>query len=101
MKRLAAVAAAACLAATIVFASMPLAQASGPTILGAGSTWSQIAIDQWRSDVTRYGLSVNYQGVGSTQGRALFAGGTIDFGVSEIPYQQDDPRPNRPYAYLP
>jgi len=77
------------------------ASASGPTILGAGSTWSQIAISQWQSDVNRIGLSVNYQGVGSTQGRALFAGGTIDFGVSEIPYQKEDAYPNRTFSYLP
>src|SRR5205814_1778813 len=36
---------------------------SSPTIYGAGSTWSQIALDQWRVDVARtLGLSVNYQG---------------------------------------
>ena len=34
------------------------------SIDGAGSTWSQIAVDQWRADVARQGLSINYQGVG-------------------------------------
>jgi len=77
------------------------ASASGPTILGAGSTWSEIAIRQWASDVSPQGIGVNYQGVGSTQGRQLFAGGTIDFAASEIPYQPEDAQPKRPYAYLP
>ena len=87
--------------AAVVLGIAGEAAADGPTIIGAGSTWSQIAIDQWRSDVNRLGLSVNYQGVGSTQGRALFAGGTIDFGVSEIPYQPEDAKPHRGFSYLP
>ena len=45
------------------------------SINGAGSTWSQIAVDQWRADVARQGLSVNYQGVGSTPGRQLLLPG--------------------------
>ena len=28
---------------------------------GAGSTWSQIAVDQWRADVARQGLVINFQ----------------------------------------
>ena len=48
------------------------AQASGPTITGAGSTWVQIALDQWRADAARQGLSINYQGVGSTAGRQFY-----------------------------
>ncbi|HTD50590.1 MAG TPA: phosphate ABC transporter substrate-binding protein, partial [Acidimicrobiia bacterium] len=39
------------------------------SIDGAGSTWSQIALQQWAADVARQGISVNYQGVGSTSGR--------------------------------
>jgi len=85
----------------MVLWSAPPADAEGPTILGAGSTWSQIAIDQWRSDVNRLGLSVNYQGVGSTTGRQFFAAGTVDFGVSEIPFQPDDPNVTRSFKYLP
>ncbi|HTG46303.1 MAG TPA: phosphate ABC transporter substrate-binding protein PstS [Actinomycetota bacterium] len=78
------------------------AQATGPAILGAGSTWSQIAIDQWRADVYRFGLQVNYQGVGSTTGRQFFAAGTVDFAASEIPFQvPPDPPVQRSYVYLP
>ena len=87
--------------ALMVSSAMPPAHASGPTILGAGSTWSQIAIEQWRVDVNRFGLSVNYQGVGSTTGRQFFASDTVDFAVSEIPFQSDDPPNHRAFAYLP
>lgn len=75
------------LAIGMQLATLSPARADGPAILGAGSTWSQIAIDQWRADVYRYGLQVNYQGVGSTTGRQFFAAGTVDFGASEIPFQ--------------
>lgn len=77
------------------------------TITGAGSTWSQIAIDQWRADVARQGLTVNYQGVGSTSGRVFYYNGQVDFGVSEIPFNNDGGvdeialAAGRPYAYMP
>ena len=87
---------------TLVLAVAPPAGAAGPTVLGAGSTWSQIAIDQWRNDVVRMGLSINYQGVGSTQGRQYFAQGSVDFGVSEIPYGEGgESEPTRAFKYLP
>lgn len=56
-------------------------------ISGAGSTWSQVALDQWRIDVARQGLAVNYQGLGSSAGRSLFIQHAVDFAVSEIPFQ--------------
>lgn len=76
-------------------------------ISGAGSTWSSNAIDQWRRNVNQYGLTVNYASTGSTDGRNQFRNGTVDFGVSEIPYGlQDsagvvDPPPARNFAYMP
>jgi phosphate transport system substrate-binding protein len=83
-------------------------------INGAGSTWSQIAVDQWRSDVARQGLSVNYQGLGSSTGRQFYIQAQTDFAVSEIPFQpasfdRDGNKlydevanaSKRPYAYLP
>ncbi|MCU1464187.1 MAG: ABC-type phosphate transport system, periplasmic component [Actinomycetia bacterium] len=84
------------------------------SITGAGSTWSQIAISQWAADVARQGLSVNYQGVGSTSGRVFYYQDQTDFGVSEIPFTPayrdasgsvitDEVKlaAHRPYAYLP
>ncbi len=64
--------------------------AAGPTVSGAGSTWSQIAIEQWRSDVARFGISINYQGVGSSAGRQFYMIDQVDFAASEIPFQPDE-----------
>ena len=97
-------------AALLVLAGIPLAgpasAASYVPISGAGSTWSQNAITQWISNVDQYGIKVNYQGTGSSDGRNQFRNGTVDFGVSEIPYgikdgaSIDDPPP-RKFAYMP
>lgn len=75
-------------------------------ISGAGSTWSQNALDQWRRNVNQYGMKVNYQGTGSSDGRNQFRNGTVDFAVSEIPYGLSDGGvvdnpPSRDYAYMP
>jgi phosphate transport system substrate-binding protein len=76
-------------------------------ISGAGSTWSQVAVDAWRADVRASGVVVNYAGTGSTDGRSQFIQGTVDFANTEIPFQnppepgQQAEVPSRPYAYLP
>src|SRR6478672_9298355 len=76
-------------------------------ISGAGSTWSQVAIDAWRADVRASGVVVNYAGTGSTDGRSQYIQGTTDFANTEIPFQnppepgQQAEVPSRPYAYLP
>ncbi len=52
-------------------------------------------------------MTVNYSGVGSTQGRRDFINGSVDFAISEIPFQaapEDGSAPERPaigYAYMP
>ncbi len=80
--------------------------ASYVPISGAGSTWSQNALDQWRRNINQYGMQVNYQGTGSSDGRNQFRNSTVDFAVSEIPYGLrdggvvDNP-PARKYAYMP
>ena len=84
------------------------------SIDGAGSTWAQIALDQWRADVARQGLSVNYQGVGSTSGRVFYYQDQVDFAASEIPFtpayrdatgtvitNEVALAAHRPYAYMP
>ena len=77
-------------------------------ISGTGSTWSQNALDQWRKNVAaNYGMTVNYSGVGSSAGRRDYIAGTVDFAVSEIPFQaqpDDESTPEVPprgYAYMP
>lgn len=63
-----------------------LVHATGPTVTGAGSTWVQIALDQWRADIAREGYTINYQGVGSSAGREFFIINQVDFAASEIPF---------------
>ncbi|MDR7182988.1 phosphate transport system substrate-binding protein [Microbacterium trichothecenolyticum] len=85
------------------------AQAAGyEPITGSGSTWSQNALDQWRTNVEQnYGMTVNYNGVGSTQGRREYINGDLDFAISEIPFQarpEDGSAPEAPpigFAYMP
>ncbi|WP_278256753.1 ABC transporter permease subunit [Nocardioides convexus] len=77
------------------------------TIEGKGSTWSKPMVDKWIGDVDSKGMKVVYSGVGSSAGRKAFADGTVDYAISEIPYQGNDEKSgqadksDRPYAYLP
>ncbi|MGW7523309.1 phosphate ABC transporter substrate-binding protein PstS [Streptomyces sp. NPDC054783] len=87
-------------------ALVPANAATYVPISGAGSTWSQNALDQWRANVKQYGMTVNYNGTGSSDGRNQFRNGTVDYAVSEIPYGIKDsgvvdPPPSRHYAYMP
>lgn len=86
----------------------PAHGATWEPITGTGSTWSQNALDQWRKNVAaNYGMTVNYSGVGSSAGRRDFIQGSVDFAVSEIPFQakpEDGSAPEVPprgYAYMP
>ena len=103
---------AALVAATVMtLAAAPSAQAADSTwtrISGTGSTWAQNALDQWRQDVAaKFGMTVNYAGVGSSAGRRDFISGTVDFAISEIPFQSQPEDgsapeiPSRGFAYLP
>jgi phosphate ABC transporter phosphate-binding protein len=97
------------LACMLVTGAVPAAHAETYIpITGTGSTWSQNALDQWRKNVAaNYGMTVNYSGVGSSAGRRDFIAGTVDFAVSEIPFQsspEDGSAPEAPtvgYAYMP
>lgn len=82
-------------------------RAAYATIEGTGSTWSQIIVDQWIADVDSNGIKVVYTGGGSTKGRKDFSQASVDFAISEIPYQgtdetgQADTSNGRAYSYLP
>jgi phosphate transport system substrate-binding protein len=75
---------------TVVAASpSPPAQASSVTVLGAGSTWDAIATAQWEADVhVLYGITINYEPVGSSAGRNFYIQNQVDFGDSDIPFQR-------------
>lgn len=83
------------------------ASAAYVTINGAGSTWSQNALDSWRRNVAQFGMTVNYAGTGSSDGRNQFRSGTVDWAASDIPYgikdgnNLDQPPSNHPFAYMP
>lgn len=82
------------------------AAASGPTIVGSGSSYAAVAINQWASQVAAlYGDSINYQTTSSVIGLNEFAQQQIDFGASEIGYSTGQanytPPKNFPYQYLP
>src|SRR5262245_30973043 len=74
----------------LVLAPASPAAADGPSVSGAGSTWVQIALDQWRADVASQGLIINYQGVGSSAGRQFYIINQVDFAASEIPFQPNE-----------
>ena len=74
----------------LLLGGISAAEAGSPTVQGAGSTWSQIAVDQWRADVkSKLGLKVNYTGPGSSAGRSLYIAGKVDFAVTEIPFSKE------------
>ena len=83
------------------------ARAAYAQIEGSGSTWSEVIVQQWISDVDALGMKVTYNGGGSSQGRKNFAQNVTDFGISEIPYPGTDEFGNadnsngREFAYLP
>ncbi|MGH2772741.1 MAG: substrate-binding domain-containing protein [Actinomycetota bacterium] len=93
------------LALTVLLAAAGNAFAEGPTVSGAGSTWSEIAVQQWRADVARRGLNINYQGNGSTSGRQFYITDQVDFAVSEIPFDATEVNQlngkGKSYQYLP
>jgi phosphate transport system substrate-binding protein len=93
------------LALCSVFLLPGSAQATGPTISGAGSTWAAIALDQWREEGARVGLNVNYQPVGSTAGRQYYIVNQVDFAASEIPFLPSEiaqlRSEHKTYQYLP
>jgi len=89
-----------------VMSTVPANAQSYVPVSGAGSTWSQNAVDQWRRNVNQYGMRIDYQGTGSSDGRNQFKNGTVDFAVSEIPYGLKDNNtvdlpPQRKFAYMP
>jgi phosphate transport system substrate-binding protein len=99
-----------CIALSLAPAITGAASADGPyqLIEGTGSTWSQNALNQWIADVAGNGIPVAYGGGGSSKGRQDFGNDTVDFAVSEIPFQGRDPRTGqsdsangREFAYMP
>ncbi len=112
-RRLRAIAAVAIVAVSSVAPALLVTSSAGAVgdtyypVSGAGSTWSANALQQWiRNVFDNYRWKVTFDDSGSSAGRQLFSQGTVDFGVSEIPYalsgsDSPDPRPTRQFAYVP
>jgi ABC-type phosphate transport system substrate-binding protein len=91
-RRLAAVVAA--VAAVLAGAGLAGPAAAGPvrtgayvTINGSGSSWAEVAIDQWSQDVQAKGITVNFNPDGSAQGLQDYIQGQDDFAASDIPFR--------------
>jgi len=94
-------------AALLVMSARPAQAVAYAQIEGSGSTWSEVILQQWISDVDANGMKVTYNGGGSSQGRKAFGQNVTDFGISEIPYQGKDEfgavdsAGSREFAYMP
>ena len=60
------------------------------TINGAGSTLAAPIYEQWGSNVSSQGLTINYQGTGSGAGVAQLQAGTVDFAGSDPPMKPSE-----------
>lgn len=83
----------------------PTAANAGTGIVGDGSSFAGNEVQQWVTDAAKppYTLTVDFNPNSSGQGRFDFANQTIDFAVSDIPYQGmfDTPPPKFPFIYVP
>jgi phosphate transport system substrate-binding protein len=81
--------------------------ASGPTVIGSGSSYAAVALDQWVAQMAAfYGDSINYQTSSSVLGLNDYAQGQLNFAASEIGYSTGQSAytptaPYAPYQYLP
>ncbi len=63
---------------------------SAASINGAGSTLAAPIYQQWGSNLSGQGLTVNYQGTGSGAGVAQLQAGTVDFAGSDPPMKPSE-----------
>jgi ABC-type phosphate transport system substrate-binding protein len=74
------------------------------SVLGSGSSFAGPEILDWQAQtsIPPYNLNINYSSTSSGGGRFDFANETTSFGVTDIEYQNDDPKsPAFPYIYIP
>lgn len=88
----AAAVAAIAVAAVVVTAGAASAKSSSGSVNGAGSTFVQPLVTKWESPVqSDLGISLNYNGVGSTGGVTAITNKQVDFGASDAPLSQFNP----------
>jgi phosphate transport system substrate-binding protein len=84
------------------------AQTPYSRISGEGSSWAANFVDAARLAVRTAGITVDFNPNGSTAGRRNFLNGTVDFAVSDVPFQfapedgspAENPVPGS-YGYVP
>lgn len=84
----------------------PGVASASTTLIGSGSSAAGPEILQWTADTAQapYNLTVDYTATSSGDGRFNFANDTVDFAVSDIPYQGiafDTKQPAFPFIYVP
>jgi phosphate transport system substrate-binding protein len=90
---LAAVGALAALAVTT--AGVASAKSNANTVNGAGSTFVAPLVTKWEPAVQQQlGITLNYNGIGSTGGVAAITQKQVDFGASDAPLSQFNPTCN-------
>ena len=73
-------------ALAVVTAGAASAKSSSGSVNGAGSTFVQPLVTKWESPVqSDLGLTLNYNGVGSTGGVSAITNKQVDFGASDAP----------------
>jgi phosphate transport system substrate-binding protein len=71
-------------------ASSSASSGGSATINSAGSTLAAPIYEQWGSNLSSQGLTVNYQGTGSGAGIAQLQAGTVDFAGSDPPMKPSE-----------
>ena len=95
------------MAAAVSSIGAPPAGAAGPTVLGSGSSYAAVALDQWMAQMAAfYDDTINYQTSSSVIGLNDYAQGQLNFAASEIGYSTGQSAyapqpPYSPYQYMP
>jgi len=85
-------AAAAVAAVAVVTAGAASAKSTAGTVNGAGSTFVAPLVTKWEGPVqSDLGLTLNFNGIGSTGGVAAITNKQVDFGASDAPLTQFNP----------
>ncbi len=64
---------------------------SSGTLNGAGATFPQPVYTEWANRFReQFGVTVNYQGIGSGGGIAQFTEGTIDWGATDAALDEEE-----------
>ena len=79
-------------ALAVVMAGAASAKSSSGSVNGAGSTFVQPLVTKWEGPVqSDLGISLSYNGVGSTGGVTAITNKQVDFGASDAPLSQFNP----------